>query len=100
MTALFRHPLGLPIPHTAIIPRNKDRIGDQLAQFLREISSSAGGRAADGADRRGRRHGVGSPTRRDWPAAARGDWRAAPRASRSRCCRRSIRSGSAAWSVA
>jgi uncharacterized membrane-anchored protein YjiN (DUF445 family) len=35
VTALFRHPLGLPIPHTAIIPRNKDRIGDQLAQFLR-----------------------------------------------------------------
>ena len=36
VTALFRHPLGLPIPHTAIIPRNKDRIGDQLASFLRE----------------------------------------------------------------
>jgi uncharacterized membrane-anchored protein YjiN (DUF445 family) len=35
VTALFRHPLGLPIPHTAIIPRNKDRIGDSLAQFLR-----------------------------------------------------------------
>jgi uncharacterized membrane-anchored protein YjiN (DUF445 family) len=36
VTALFRHPLGLPIPHTAIIPRNKDRIGDTLALFLRE----------------------------------------------------------------
>lgn len=36
VTALFRHPLGLPIPHTAIIPRNKDRIGDQLALFLRD----------------------------------------------------------------
>ena len=36
VTALFRHPLGLPIPHTAIVPRNKDRIGDQLAQFLRD----------------------------------------------------------------
>ena len=35
VTALFRHPLRLPIPHTAIIPRNKDRIGDQLAAFLR-----------------------------------------------------------------
>ena len=35
VTALFRHPLGLPIPHTAIIPRNKDRIGDSLAGFLR-----------------------------------------------------------------
>jgi uncharacterized membrane-anchored protein YjiN (DUF445 family) len=36
VTALFRHPLGIPIPHTAIIPRNKDRIGDTLAQFLRD----------------------------------------------------------------
>jgi len=36
VTALFRHPLGLPIPHTAIIPRNKDRIGDSLASFLRQ----------------------------------------------------------------
>ena len=35
VTALFRHPLGLPIPHTAIIPRNKDRIGESLANFLR-----------------------------------------------------------------
>ncbi|WP_310498912.1 DUF445 domain-containing protein [Sandarakinorhabdus sp.] len=36
VTALFRHPMGLPIPHTAIIPANKDRIGDSLAQFLKE----------------------------------------------------------------
>ncbi|MEH3099893.1 DUF445 domain-containing protein [Sphingomonas adhaesiva] len=36
VTALFRHPLHLPIPHTAIIPNNKDRIGDQLATFLRD----------------------------------------------------------------
>lgn len=36
VTALFRHPLGLPVPHTAIIPRNKDRIGDTLAIFLRD----------------------------------------------------------------
>ncbi|MBV9527201.1 MAG: DUF445 domain-containing protein [Sphingomonas sp.] len=36
VTALFRHPLGLPVPHTAIIPRNKDRIGEALANFLRE----------------------------------------------------------------
>lgn len=34
VTALFRSPLGLPIPHTAIIPRNKDRIGDSLSNFL------------------------------------------------------------------
>lgn len=36
VTALFRHPLGIPIPHTAIIPKNKDRIGDTLAQFLQD----------------------------------------------------------------
>lgn len=36
VTALFRHPLGLPIPHTAIVPRNKDRIADSLARFLRD----------------------------------------------------------------
>ena len=36
VTALFRHPLGLPIPHTAIIPANKDRIGDSLAVFLKD----------------------------------------------------------------
>ncbi|MHA6721647.1 DUF445 domain-containing protein [Sphingomonas sp. RS2018] len=36
VTALFRHPLGLPIPHTAIVPRNKDRIATTLGQFLRD----------------------------------------------------------------
>ena len=35
VTALFRAPLGLPIPHTAIIPRNKERIGESLADFLK-----------------------------------------------------------------
>ena len=35
VTALFRRPLGLPIPHTAIIPENKDRIADTMAAFLR-----------------------------------------------------------------
>jgi uncharacterized membrane-anchored protein YjiN (DUF445 family) len=34
VTALFRHPLGIPIPHTAIIPENKDRIADTMARFL------------------------------------------------------------------
>ena len=34
MVALFRHPLGLPIPHTAIIPRNKLRLADALGDFL------------------------------------------------------------------
>jgi len=34
VTALFRHPLGLPIPRTAIIPKSKDRIGEGLGQFI------------------------------------------------------------------
>ncbi|OXC89506.1 DUF445 domain-containing protein, partial [Achromobacter sp. KAs 3-5] len=36
VVALFRRPMGLPIPHTAIIPSNKDRIGDSLAVFVRD----------------------------------------------------------------
>ncbi|MBE7220142.1 MAG: DUF445 family protein, partial [Caulobacteraceae bacterium] len=36
VTALFRRPLGLPIPHTAIIPRAKDRIGEALGRFIVE----------------------------------------------------------------
>lgn len=34
VTALFRHPLGIPIPHTAIIPRRKDEIGRNLGEFV------------------------------------------------------------------
>ncbi|WP_336987702.1 DUF445 domain-containing protein [Altererythrobacter aquiaggeris] len=65
VTALFRRPLGLPIPHTAIIPENKDRIADTMASFLRDnfltpqvvarrlqnmnIAEAAGGFLADGA---------------------------------------------------
>lgn len=35
VTALFRRPLSLPIPHTAIVPRNKDRIASELASFIK-----------------------------------------------------------------
>lgn len=41
VTALFRHPLGLKIPHTAIIPRKKDQLGEGLGQFVRENFLSA-----------------------------------------------------------
>jgi hypothetical protein len=37
VVALFRHPLGLPMPHTAIIPRNKDRIADSIGLSSRLI---------------------------------------------------------------
>ncbi len=36
VVALFRRPLGLPIPHTAIIPRNQDRIAENLGAFIEE----------------------------------------------------------------
>jgi len=36
VTALFRHPLGLPIPHTAIIPRRKQALGESLQEFVAE----------------------------------------------------------------
>ncbi|HCJ8469883.1 TPA: DUF445 domain-containing protein [Escherichia coli] len=36
VTALFKHPLGLKIPHTAIIPNSKDKIGKNISNFIRE----------------------------------------------------------------
>lgn len=36
VTALFRHPLGIPVPHTAIIPRRKTEIGRNLEAFVTE----------------------------------------------------------------
>src|SRR4051812_7099528 len=36
VTALFRHPMGLPIPHTAIIPTKKDQLGETLGDFVGE----------------------------------------------------------------
>ena len=34
VTALFKHPLGLPIPHTAIVPKRKNEIGEGLGDFV------------------------------------------------------------------
>lgn len=34
VTAIFRHPLGIPIPHTAIVPKRKDRVGRVLGMFV------------------------------------------------------------------
>ena len=36
VVALFRHPMGIPIPHTAIIPKRKNQIGENLARFISE----------------------------------------------------------------
>lgn len=69
VTALFRHPLGLPIPHTAIIPANKDRIGDSLALFLKEnfLTPSVVARRLEGLDVAGAlgRWLIAPPTRAD-----------------------------------
>src|SRR5436309_8253208 len=34
VTALFRHPMGIPIPHTAIVAKRKDRVGRSLGNFV------------------------------------------------------------------
>ncbi|WP_426957291.1 DUF445 domain-containing protein [Muricoccus radiodurans] len=59
VTALFRHPLGLPIPHTAIIPRQKERLGQGLGRFVAnhvfteaEVRRVIGGLDAAGIARR------------------------------------------------
>jgi len=36
VTALFRHPAGIPVPHTALIPRKKDQLGAALREFVQE----------------------------------------------------------------
>ncbi len=41
VVALFRHPMGIPIPHTAIVQKKKDRIGERLAHFVRSNFLSA-----------------------------------------------------------
>jgi uncharacterized membrane-anchored protein YjiN (DUF445 family) len=41
VTALFKHPLGIPIPHTAIIKKKKDQLGEGLGAFVRENFMSA-----------------------------------------------------------
>jgi uncharacterized membrane-anchored protein YjiN (DUF445 family) len=41
VTALFRHPLGIPIPHTAIVPRRKDQVGRSLGGFVQRHFLSA-----------------------------------------------------------
>ena len=41
VTALFRHPLGVPIPHTAVIKERKDQFGETLGEFVQENFLSA-----------------------------------------------------------
>ena len=75
VTALFRHPLGMPIPHTAIIPENKDRIADTMAEFLRDnfLTPAVVARRMRGDEPRAR---GGRLPRRAAPARARAGIRA------------------------
>ena len=59
VTALFRHPLGIPIPHTAIIPNRKDDIGRGLGTFVERNFLTA-----DVVTERLARHPDGRPARR------------------------------------
>lgn len=49
VVALFRHPLGLPIPHTAIIPNRKNDIGESMSQFVADHFLEPGGGAKEAA---------------------------------------------------
>ena len=67
VTALFRHPLGVPIPHTAIIPRRKDEIGRSLGEFVAgQLPHPRGHHRAAGGDRTS----VAAPRRAGWPTGA------------------------------
>lgn len=76
VTALFRHPLGIPIPHTAIIPRRKDQIGRSLGEFV-ENNFMTSELLAERLDQAlvGRRLGtwLSSPANADRAAGAIGD---------------------------
>jgi hypothetical protein len=58
ITVLFRHPLGIPLPHTAILPSNRDRIGRSLGSFVErnflvpEVSSENASSRSHGKDSR------------------------------------------------
>ena len=109
VTALFKHPLGLPIPHTALIPKRKDELGASLEEFvgenfLQEASSASGSPARGVSARVGgwladpAHAAPGRSTRR--PTALRGALDGAQRratcarCSSRRCCRGSRRSRS------
>ena len=109
VTALFKHPLGLPIPHTALIPKRKDELGRSLEEFvgenfLQEDDHPRPGRVGDdlAARRRvarrarartpGRRRGLRRRRRSAWARCATST---SPTWSPRRWCRGSARSRSA-----
>ena len=93
VTALFRHPLGLPIPHTAIVPSHKERLGRALGNFVANhvFTESEVARTLSGLDLSGsssassRTSAPPAPPPAPWPRCSRGCWppsrTAAPAAS-------------------
>ena len=84
VTALFKHPLGLPIPHTALIPKRKDELGRGLEEFVGEnflqeaiirdrLAAAGVVAAARGVALPSRRTRSGSSTR--WRRSRRSRWR-------------------------
>ena len=103
VTALFRYPLGIPIPHTAIIPNRKDDIGRSLGDFVQGnflTPDVIGERLAGAQDRRAPRS-TGWPSRPTPSAPARRP--PTPSAASSRCSttatsrRRSARPSRSGW---
>ena len=108
VTALFKHPLGLPIPHTALIPKRKDDLGRGLEEFVGEnflqegiirdrvAAATISLRVGRWLERPGQRPPGGRRGRRGRLHRARqGHRRArAPGSSRTRWCRGSARSRS------
>ena len=85
VTALFRHPMGVPVPHTALIPRKKDQLGAALTEFVQEnfLDSEVAHEKVDGlkvAEAAGgwlRREENAARTAREIATAARGAMAAA-----------------------
>ena len=93
VTALFRHPLGIPIPHTAIVAARKDQIGRSLGNFVSRhfLSRDVLGRATVVAARGGASREVAGVCRRTAARSRitrRRRSRAARGCSRTTTCRR------------
>ena len=101
VTALFRHPMGVPVPHTALIPRKKDQLGAALTEFVQEnfLDSEVAHEKVDGlkvAEAAGVRRGSGPGRVRVRPAAGTSA-RSCPGSARARTRRRCRRSAWTAW---
>ena len=96
VTALFKHPLGLPIPHTALIPKRKDELGRGLEEFVGENFLQEDDHPRPDRGGRDLAARLGELARRDRPTPGASSTRS-PRSPRSRSARCAT-STSRAWS--